>query len=629
MNSFIVKFFSGIYSRILNNILDSTSYAVFYIVSDYLKNAAKKSIVLGYFINPPAHKKTNESITKRLSKKMSSTLIKVTKPVNEFIAKTIKNSKLIKILYNFYSNIMFVPLRSFGVMAVTAGTTYVVLTGILSEIGPRSIIAFAVLVAGGGIMLLFKSSVYEILEDSFIIRIIIGKNNNFDALNLTNNNNDRKHYPTVIVLGLIMATLPVLLPTMYAAAGIAALFAVPVIMIWPITGLLALSVSIAFIPTMAATGLIALTWISAIVNNSLGRISFKGILEKGKPVLIFILITISGGILSFAISDSILIAAIYTSFISSVYLFLALIKDKITFRSVIFLMATAAFVTALYGLYQYLTGNITVGWVDSEMFEGIVRIYSTFENPNVYGEYLLFMIPLSLMFFFMSKRVIYKLFWIGAGFTMVVAILLTMSRGCWIGLVVGVFIYFLIADRRFLWLFFIAVIILPFVLPESIMFRLLSIGNLEDSSSLYRLFIWLGTFRMLGDYWLTGVGLGTKAFSGIYSAYAYNGIIAPHPHNLYLNVISELGIAGFISLAWITLKSLRYGISTSISNKSIGCKHTGAAITAAFSGILVQGIFDNVFYNYRIVLIFWIFTAMAFTYYNLNKVPTEVLNDKN
>nr|HPQ48301.1 O-antigen ligase family protein [Clostridia bacterium] len=140
------------------------------------------------------------------------------------------------------------------------------------------------------------------------------------------------------------------------------------------------------------------------------------------------------------------------------------------------------------------------------------------------------------------------------------------------------------------------------------------------------LFIWLGTFRMLGDYWLTGVGLGTKAFSGIYSAYAYNGIIAPHPHNLYLNVLSERGITGFLCLGFITMKSLKYSISSALSSRPEG-KHMGAALTAAFTGILVQGMFDNVFYNYRIVLIFWLFTAMAFVFHNISKNTTEAINE--
>ena len=295
---------------------------------------------------------------------------------------------------------------------------------------------------------------------------------------------------------------------------------------------------------------------------------------------------------------------------------------------IIFSAAVAAFVTALIGLYQYLTGNIEVGWIDSEMFEGLVRIYSTFENPNVYGEYLLFMIPLSVALFFISDRKLYKIFWLGAGLMMVAAILLTMSRGCWIGLAVGIFIYFVIADRRFLWLFLGAVIIMPFVLPQTIMMRLLSIGNLEDSSSLYRLYIWLGTFSMLKDYWLTGVGLGTKAFSGVYSAYAYNGILAPHPHNLYLHILSETGITGLLGLGWVTVTGFKNSISTAIT-KNKANRHIGAAFMAALTGFLVQGAFDNVFYNFRIVLVFWIFIAATYAFSLIKNKAKAADNEQN
>ncbi|MBN1623089.1 MAG: O-antigen ligase family protein [Clostridia bacterium] len=618
MDSVIIKLFAGLYSGLLNVIYDSRSYKIFSAFSAYIKNAAKKSLLVGFILNPVKEKSQENSWIQGIFNNVTLKINDFIKPVQSLTARVIRGSRLINVLFDFYSNMLFLPLRTYGLISVTAGIAYISLTGIVNRIGLMHIFVSVALVVVGGVMTLFNVGLYEIFNDSKVIHFILGKSGSLEILNLSDARKNKTHYLTAIILGLLTACLPVFLPPMFAAAGIVALFAVPAIMVWPVIGIAALCISIAFIPTLAAAGLILLTWMSVIINCSLGRMTMKDVLRRGRPVLLFIIITLSGGIFSFAIADSINIALIYTVFISSVYIFLALVKDRFTLKAVLLLSGLAAFLTALFGLYQYLTGNIEVGWVDSEMFEGIVRIYSTFENPNVYGEYLLFMIPISLVFFFSSKRFIYKLFWMGAGLMMVVAMLLTMSRGCWIGLIAGVFIYFLVADRRFLWLFFAGVVILPFVLPESIMLRLLSIGNLEDSSSLYRLFIWLGTFKMLGDYWLTGVGLGTKAFSGIYSAYAYNGIIAPHPHNLYLNVLSERGITGFICLAIISLKSLRYSISSVLSGKSEE-KNIGAAIAAAFTGIFVQGIFDNVFYNYRIVLIFWMFVAMSFAFYNINK----------
>ena len=37
------------------------------------------------------------------------------------------------------------------------------------------------------------------------------------------------------------------------------------------------------------------------------------------------------------------------------------------------------------------------------MFEEIVRVYSTLENPNVLGEYLLFVIPLAMAMVLLCK----------------------------------------------------------------------------------------------------------------------------------------------------------------------------------------------------------------------------------
>lgn len=617
MESTIITAFSKLWNRILFIMRDSFAYKVFISISVFIKRVIKNSIILGGFMKPVDFENDNS----RFSEVFSGTSKVICRVLSFFgagIGRFLKSSRILMVVYDFYSNILFQPIRSFGVIAVVSGLIYLNLTWIFSNIGINSISVSAVLIAAGGLLCTTEVNLYEVLRDSRIIKILFGNSENLERLGLSDNRKKATHYGFAAVLGIVISLIPLFLPTLYSIAGVAAVVAVPIIIIWPFLGVMALALSIAFIPTILAAGMILLIWIGVILNASVGKISFKGVFLKGKSALVYIIITISGGILSFAIADSLPIAIIYTLFISVVFLFIVLIKNMMVIKAIVISAALAAIGTAIIGLYQYFSGNIEVGWIDSEMFEGMVRIYSTFENPNVYGEYLLFMIPLSLAMFFGTKRSLYKLIWAGAGLLMTAAMLLTMSRGCWIGLAAGVFIYFVIADRRFLWLFFAAVVIMPFILPESIMTRLMSIGNLEDSSSLYRLYIWLGTFSMLKDYWLTGVGLGTKAFGGVYSAYAYNGIIAPHPHNLYLNIMSETGIAGLLGFAWIAFLNMRSSISTAIIGSGFS-KHLGAAFAAAFTGFFVQGMFDNVFYNYRIVLVFWIFTALCFSFAIINK----------
>ena len=90
-------------------------------------------------------------------------------------------------------------------------------------------------------------------------------------------------------------------------------------------------------------------------------------------------------------------------------------------------------------------------------------------------------------------------------------------------------------------------------------------------------------------------------------------IITPHPHNLSLNVISETGIAGLIGFVWVSIVGLKNSISKAFSSTGFN-RHMGAALAAAFTGVFIQGIFDNVFYNYRLVLVFLMFVAFSFAF---------------
>ena len=161
--------------------------------------------------------------------------------------------------------------------------------------------------------------------------------------------------------------------------------------------------------------------------------------------------------------------------------------------------------------------------MDEEMFEDIkMRIYSTLENPNVLGEYILLVLPLAVGLMWTKKGVLAKLFYLGAAAVMFVALILTFSRGCWIGLMLSAAIFITLVAGKLWGLGLIALPIIPIVLPESIINRFMSIGDMKDTSTSYRVYIWFGTILMLKDFWLSGIGMGTEAFQSVYPFYSYN-----------------------------------------------------------------------------------------------------------
>lgn len=87
---------------------------------------------------------------------------------------------------------------------------------------------------------------------------------------------------------------------------------------------------------------------------------------------------------------------------------------------------------------------------------------------------------------------------------MCLCMLLTMSRGGWLGLLLAGAVFLVMMDRRFILLGVVGLVALYFILPETMIERFTSIGDLTDGSTSYRLSIWLGTISMLKDYWLCG-----------------------------------------------------------------------------------------------------------------------------
>ena len=279
---------------------------------------------------------------------------------------------------------------------------------------------------------------------------------------------------------------------------------------------------------------------------------------------------------------------------------------------------------ALYGLYQYLFPeqfSFSSQWVDPGLFPDLdVRIYSTFANPNVFGCYLLLAIPFALGFFFAEKRIPMRCAYGLAGGVLAAALVLTWSRGCWLGAIFAVFVFFLLMDKRFLLL---AVAAIPLVLlfaPESILHRFLSIGNLEDTSTYFRVLTYTGVISMLRENWLLGIGPG--AFERVFPLFSPNGIITEHAHSLYLQLICDAGVPALGAFLWILAgfaRALRHAVPT--ANREQRCLM--AASIASLSGFLVQSLFDHTFYNYRVMLLFWGIAALTALHTRIPRLTEE------
>ncbi len=421
------------------------------------------------------------------------------------------------------------------------------------------------------------------------------------------------NYALFAVLGIIFGLAGAFLPFQYFILGLGGFIGALLVLYKVEIGIYALAFLMPLMPTMFILGisvLVVLSYFIKVVFTGEHKLSVK-LLDFF--VAAFLLIILYSVVISYIPKSSLIVAAVYTLFLLTYFAVKNVINTKDKLYTVISILCVSGFLVSLYGVYQRYSGSYisAEAWLDTDMFENMSgRVYSTLDNPNVLGEHLLFVIPMAFGMLYYMKKPFYKLITIGILATACVCMILTLSRGAWLGLIIALIVFVFLKDRRLLWLGLIALLIMPFVLPPSIIERFSTIGNMSDGSTAYRVNIWMASLKMLGTFWPIGIGLSTDVFVFIYQKFAFNAVYAPHSHNLYLQILIDLGIGGFTAFVLILFGYFK-NLLVSISSKSKRLTAISASLCAGMLGYLVQGMTDNVFYNYRIVLYFWVIIALG------------------
>lgn len=376
-------------------------------------------------------------------------------------------------------------------------------------------------------------------------------------------------------------------------------------------GLYSVLLLAAFLPTVAVAGLCVLTCAGFGYALLSGRVknATPSVLAPG--IMLYLLFAIFSTATSFDVPSSAFIFCVYAVFIATYFVMVNTLNTKSRYKGACACFAIGVLFIAAIGIWQNFNVSATTSsWVDSNMFEDIkTRVYATFDNPNVLGQYFIITLPLVFALFCSVKKPLVKLGWLtvfGVGF---LCLIYTWSRGAWVGVMLALVIFLLIRDRRWFVLCILGLLLIPFILPESILNRILSLGNTGDSSTAYRVSVWIASYRMAIEYWMLGVGYGSDAFAAVYSNYALNGAgFALHSHNFYIQLVTDAGIGALLAFILIVLTALSRTCYTSEEKDIKNITYATVGITA---GYMFQGIAESLWYNLRMSLLFWIVMAFA------------------
>lgn len=399
-------------------------------------------------------------------------------------------------------------------------------------------------------------------------------------------------------------------PALSIVAAVGIIFVFAVLARYEI-GLYLLLFIAAFVPTSVCAALAVMTAAGFLYALCTGRVKNLRPTVMAPIIAMYILFGIFSTATSFHITKSAFIFIVYLMFIAMYAVTVYTLDTKAKWRAAVTLFAASAIFVAAYGIFQNFTMDATTqSWVDTQMFEDIkIRVYASFDNPNVLGQYFIVTVPIIVALFANEKSISRKMCWGLSAVLCFLCLIYTWSRGAWVGVMFGVVIFLLLSDRRWLMLCILGLFTLPFILPPSILNRILSLGNTGDSSTAYRVSVWIASARMAAHFWMSGVGFGSDAFAAAYANYALNGAgFALHSHNFYIQLVADVGIGGLICYVLLVLTSLRE-ISSVKPGGMIKC--VTVALAGALAGYCFQGIAESLWFNMRMSLMFWTVTAFA------------------
>lgn len=249
-------------------------------------------------------------------------------------------------------------------------------------------------------------------------------------------------------------------------------------------------------------------------------------------------------------------------------------------------------------------------------------------DPNLFAGYLVLVMPLALA---AGLAIHWRWAPVVGGLAMLLfgaALVATLSRGGWLGLVIGVATLALLLPGRRRAIVGVAgaVVVILFIggVAGPVATRL---GSASGASPLQtfldRIPIWSAAVTMFLQHPIFGIGVNN--FGNYIGAYDPS-LDVNQAHDLFLNIATERGLLGLITFGIFLVVLFRtIGRALSVSPDT-GSRILAAALIASFAAFLADSLFDVAYYDYKILLLFWLLAGIGASLWRLY-LPTGGRHD--
>jgi putative inorganic carbon (HCO3(-)) transporter len=243
-------------------------------------------------------------------------------------------------------------------------------------------------------------------------------------------------------------------------------------------------------------------------------------------------------------------------------------------------------------------------------------------NPNVMGGILAVLVSALIGWCWIGwhgYRRVERAALVAIALGMLIVLVLTQSRGAWMGLVAAAAALVLLVDRRSVWVVALLALLAAAAVwqlgLERVSGLLLTSQTIRSVDS--RAEVWLRAWYIIQDFPLTGLGMGAfrPVVDVMYPLFlAGPDAAVPHAHNIFLQVAVDLGLPGLLAWGGTLVLVMAAAWRTYRQGQTLGERWLmglGAGVLCSQVALVIHGLTDAVTWNTRPAVLVWALWGLA------------------
>lgn len=289
---------------------------------------------------------------------------------------------------------------------------------------------------------------------------------------------------------------------------------------------------------------------------------------------------------------------------------------------IIYILYFSITISSIIGIYLYINKNtsaITKIFPVAEMDVVNSTFWYYADLANAIGIIVVTVLSLIILDVVKNKKLKFLLLFLIV--PNLIMLVISNSRGAWIGTAVS-FVYLMIIMLRrksllsfIKYVLFILMIIIPFLLfNENFTARFNSIFTTSEGTNYLRVLIWQIARKLIDSHLLFGIGVGSFPYFLSFTEYSFSRLTVNfyHAHNFYLQMLLNGGLFVIVPFFIIILNIFKGFLSNKTSSLKI-------ALISGLVVFFIQNVVDYVIWDPANMYIFWLFVGLIYKISSLDK----------